>query len=73
VADYDRTVRRYEGLLSRALSGRRSAESDVAEKLRTLEALDIAISLADERVRPDAAGCVVPSTSTGAGAACRGL
>lgn len=62
---FDRSIQRYEGLLSRAISGRSSAEKDMAEKTRTLEALDISIGLVNTKVRPDAAGCVVPQDKYG--------
>lgn len=60
VDSFGDSVRHYEHLLARAHGRRRAAELVVEEKLRTLQALDISISLVDSRVRPDCAGSVVP-------------
>ncbi|MDP2249426.1 MAG: hypothetical protein U1E02_01815 [Hydrogenophaga sp.] len=57
---FDRAARRWEELRAKAVFRREDAEQAAAEKLRTLQALDVSIALVDSRVRSDAAGRVVP-------------
>lgn len=57
---FDIKIRLYEQLIARAARHRAAAELDVAAKSKTIAALDVSIALVDARIRPDAAGCVVP-------------
>lgn len=57
---FDRAARRWEEMRAKAVRRREEAQQGAAEKLRTLQALDVSIALVDSRVRSDAAGRVVP-------------
>lgn len=60
VKSFEREVLRFEEMLAKAKLRKESSQQQVAEKQRTLTALDTSISLVDSRIRADAAGGLVP-------------